>query len=266
MLVGYAQIKPIFGSKEKNLERALKLLEAGSDLGVDLIVLPELFNTGYAFRDRKELEKMSETIPDGLTSQKLMAFAEEKGLYICAGISECHRKNFYNSAILVGPSGPRGLYRKAHLFAEEKRWFEPGNTGFRVFSVKGTRVGIIICFDWFFPESVRTLALRGAEVICHPANLVLPYCQTAMLGTAIQNKVFIITANRIGTERGLRFTGGSQIIGPDMRVLARSGALSEDLKAVDVDPADARNKHITELNDLFEDRRPWLYSPICSND
>jgi len=265
VIVGYAQIKPVFGRKEKNLKRALTILEASSDLGIDLIVLPELFNTGYAFRDRRELEKLSEAIPDGLTSRTLMTFAEERDTYICAGISERHRNNYYNSAILVGPSGPRGLYRKSHLFAEEKRWFEPGNTGFRVFSVKGTKVGIIICFDWLFPESVRTLALRGAEVVCHPANLVLPYCQTAMLGTAIQNKVFIITANRIGIERGLRFTGRSQIIGPDMRVLARS-RLSEDLKAVDVNPADARNKHITELNDLFEDRRPGLYSPICSSD
>jgi len=264
VLVGYVQTKTIFGRRQENLERALKILEASSDLGVDLIVLPELFNTGYAFRNREELEKMSEAIPDGFTTQALMAFAEENGLHICAGISERHGKNFFNSAILVGPSGPRGLYRKTHLFAEEKRWFKPGNTGFRVFPVDGTMVGIIICFDWFFPESVRTLALRGAEVICHPANLVLPYCQTAMLGTAIQNRVFIITANRIGTERGLRFTGRSQIIGPDMRVLARSG-IDEGLKVVDIDPADARDKHVTELNDLFEDRRPGLYSPICSN-
>jgi len=265
VLVGYAQIKPIFGRKERNLQRALKLLGASSDLGADLMVLPELFNTGYAFKNMKEVEKMSETVPDGLTSQALMSFAEESGLHVCAGISERHRRSFYNSAILVGPSGPKGLYRKTHLFAEEKRWFEPGNTGFRVFSVKDTKVGIIICFDWFFPESVRTLALRGAEVVCHPANLVLPYCQTAMLGAAIQNKVFIITANRIGTERGLRFTGRSQIIGPDMRVLASSG-LGEDIKAVGIVPEDARDKHVTELNDVFEDRRPGLYSPICSND
>jgi len=264
MLVGYIQLDPIFGEKEKNIQRSLKLLEAGANLGADLIVLPELFNTGYVFRNGKELEKMSERVPDGITSRALMYSAEENGLYICAGICESHRYNFYNSALLVGPSGPLGLYRKTHLFGQEKLWFKPGNTGFRVFSLNGAKVGIIICFDWFFPESIRTLALRDAEVMCHPANLMLPYCQTAMLGTAIENRVFIITANRIGTERGIRFTGRSQIIGPDMRVLASSG-LREDLKVIEIDPADARNKNITKRNNIFKDRRPRFYSPICSN-
>lgn len=264
MIAGYVQFNPVFGEKEKNLKRALTLLGTSADLGAELMVLPELFSTGYAFRNRKELEKLSETIQSGKTSKALMAFASENDLFICAGICESYRGNFYNSALLVGPNGRCDIYRKTHLFADEKLWFEPGNTGFRTFQVKGSKVGIIICFDWFFPESIRSLALRGAELILQPANLVLPYCQTAMLGVAIQNRIFIITANRVGTERGLKFTGRSQIVGPDMKVMASSG-LREDIKVAEIDPADARNKNVTRRNNLFKDRRPRFYATICSD-
>jgi beta-ureidopropionase len=262
MLIGYAQFRPIFGRKELNLRRALGLLEKGAELEADLMVLPELFNTGYVFRSGTELERYAEAIPGGRTSRALISFSEENGMCICAGICEGTRGGFYNSALLTIPGGHHGVYRKTHLFGEERRWFRPGNTGFRVFKAKGSAIGIMICFDWFFPESVRVLALQGAQLICHPANLVLPYCQRAMLGAAVQNRVFIITANRIGAERGQRFTGRSQIVAPDMSVLA-SSVLREGVKVIDVDPTDADEKGVTEYNDAFGDRRPGFYSTIC---
>ncbi|MBO3802696.1 MAG: acyltransferase [Candidatus Brockarchaeota archaeon] len=263
MRIGYAQTNPVFGEKEKNLKRALKLLEAAAGLEADLVVLPELFNTGYVFRSMREVWKLAEQIPDGYTSKALLDFAEENGLHVCAGICEATKEGTYNSALLAGPSGHCVTYRKIHLFGREKLWFMPGNAGLKVFAAGGVKVGIMICFDWFFPESARVLALGGAQVVCHPANLVLPYCQTAMLGSALQNKVFVVTANRTGVERSTRFTGRSQIVGPDMRVLARSG-LREDVKVVKIRPEDADDKRVTRFNDLFKDRRPEMYGPICS--
>ena len=123
-------------------------------------------------------------------------------------------------------------------------------------------MGIMICYDWFFPEVTRILSLKGAQIICHPSNLLLPYCQKAMLGAAIQNRIFIITANRVGTERGVKFTGKSQIVSPNMKILASSGRNGEEVKVVDVNPEDADSKKITEYNDLWTDRRTDLYESL----
>jgi len=120
----------------------------------------------------------------------------------------------------------------------------------------------MICFDWFFPEVARILALKGAQAICHPSNLILPYCQKALLAAAVQNRVFIVTANRVGTERGVKFTGLSQIIDPNMKVLARSGRNEEEVKTVEIDPHVADSKKINKYNDLRLDRRVDLYHPL----
>lgn len=100
----------------------------------------------------------------------------------------------------------------------------------------------MICFDWFFPEVVRILSLSGAQIICHPSNLILPYCQKALLGAAVQNRVYIVTANRVGVERGVKFTGMSQILGPNMEILAKSGGRNEDIRVVEIDPGKAGSK------------------------
>jgi predicted amidohydrolase len=132
--------------------------------------------------------------------------------------------------------------------------------------VDGGKVGMMICFDWFFPEVARVLALEGAQVICHPANLVLPWCQDAMRTRSIENRVFSVTANRIGAEKrgniALTFTGKSQIVTPKGDVLAQASERSESLKVVDVDPAEALDKHVTPNNDLFKDRKVALYKPL----
>lgn len=259
MRVGYVQFAPVFGEKEKNIETILRLLDLGVKQGADLLVLPELCNTGYVFRSREEVESLSEEIPEGGTTEALIKFAEKGNIYIVAGLCEKEDEKYFNSAVLLGPKGFIDTYRKAHLFHREKLWFSRGNTPFKVHDILKAKVGMMICFDWFFPEVARILALEGAHIICHPANLVLPYCQKSLLGAAIQNRVFIVTANRIGVERGVKFTGRSQIISPEMKVLAKSGANTEEVKVVQIDPATAENKRITEYNDLREDRRIDLY-------
>jgi predicted amidohydrolase len=109
---------------------------------------------------------------------------------------------------------------------------------------------------------IRILALKGAQIICHPSNLVLPYCQKARLGAAIQHKIFIITANRTGKERGITFKGNSQIISPEMKVLEKSTKIAEELKLVEIDPKQANSKKITEYNDAWLDRRKDLYKNL----
>ena len=163
---------------------------------------------------------------------------------------------------MTGPigSGYIGKYRKVHLFYREKLFFEPGNLGFHVFNIGIAKVGVMICFDWFFPESARTLALKGADIIAHPSNLVMPYAPRAMPIRALENRVYTITANRIGEERGLRFIGKSTIASPRAEVLAVGSEDKEEVAVVEVDLELARDKRLNDINDIFRDRRPEFYS------
>lgn len=265
---GFVQMRPGFGQKERNIEKFERLAgKSARKQEVELLVLPELFNTGYAFRKKSEVAKLAEKIPDGETTLALERISREYGASIVAGLCEADGNKHYNSAVLVSPKrGFVSAYRKAHLFGSEKSWFSPGNTGFSVHDVGRAKIGMMICFDWFFPEVARVLALEGADIICHPANLVLPYCQTAILGTAVQNRVFIITANRTGTERGIRFTGRSRITGPGMEVLANGSACGEEVKIADIEPRRARDKKITKHNDAFLDRRVELYGRLLAKN
>jgi len=184
-----------------------------------------------------------------------------------AGIPERGGDGLYNSAVLVSPDRSFKVYRKAHLFREEKSFFRAGDTPFEVHQIGGANVGTIICWDWIYPESIRVLSLKGAQIICQPANLVLPYCQDAMVTRAIENRVFIVTANRTGEEaRGgkqLKFTGRSQIVSPKGEILTRAGEDGDEVQVVDIDPEAASDKYATDLNNLFEDRRVELYREIC---
>lgn len=266
LVVGYVQTRPRFGEVESNVERALNL---ASKVEADLLVFPELFNTGYLFESREEAVRLSEGL-EGPTVRALAKFAAETSTALVAGFAELDPESGqpYNSAVVVDGTGDvRGVYRKVHLFNEEKVWFEPGDLGFRVFNVAGARVGVMICFDWFFPESARVLALSGAQIIAHPANLVLPYAQTAMLARSIENRVFTVTANRVGEDarpsgKKIGFTGQSQVTSPGMEILVRGPRDREHVAVVTIDPGEADDKRVTERNDLFRDRRPDLYGPV----
>jgi predicted amidohydrolase len=261
MRVAFVQTSPKFGEVEKNVGKAVKKIFS---LNADLVVLPELFNTGYQFKSRAEAFRLSEKVPGGYTTQKLIGAAKEKKTFIVAGLSERAGRMVYNSAVLVGPRGLVGLYRKAHLFWNEKGFFTPGNTPFEVYKIPGARVGIMICFDWLFPEAARTLAIKGADILCHPSNLVLPHCPEAMITRSIENRLFSITANRVGVEervkgQRLRYIGQSQIVAPDGKVLYRAAKGGQEAKVVSIDPKRARNKKITPKNRILSDRREELY-------
>ncbi|ASJ16661.1 acyltransferase [Thermococcus chitonophagus] len=257
--VGFVQMNPELLSLDKNYSKAEKLIKKAKKLGTLLVVLPELFDTGYNFETREDVFEVAQPIPDGETTSFLMDIARDLELYIVAGTAEKDGENLYNSAVVVGPSGYLGKYRKIHLFYREKYFFEPGDLGFKVFDLGFLRVGVMICFDWFFPESARTLALKGADVIAHPANLVMPYAPRAMPIRALENRVYTITADRVGEERGLKFIGKSLIASPRAEVLVMASETEEEVGVVDIDPSIARNKRLNELNDIFKDRKPDYY-------
>lgn len=258
---GYYQSNPVFGKKQDNLQKAVSMIKSSD---ADLIVLPEFFSSGYQFVSKDEVAELSEPVPQGDTTKMLSELSAEKGIYIIAGLPERRGDNFYNSAVFTGPEGFIGLYRKTHLFFEEKLFFSPGDTGFKVWETKIGKIGIMICFDWFFPESMRTLALMGAEIVAHPSNLVLPYCPHAMPFRCLENRIYAITANRVGSEsrkegQTLRFIGMSQAASPQGNVMIRASEDKEELQIVEIDPEVSKNKSINQYNDLFKDRRPEFY-------
>jgi predicted amidohydrolase len=261
MKAGLYQFSPSFGKKEENIA---KVVSAVKDVDVELLVLPEFFATGYQFISAEEVNGLSEPVPDGYTTVTLADISRERGIYISAGLLESDGEKYYNSAVLTGPDGFIGVYRKTHLFFEENLYFTPGNSGFKVWDTPIGRIGIMICFDWFFPESMRTLALMGADVIAHPSNLVLPFCPDAMPVRCLENKVFAVTANRTGTEkrkkgRPLTFIGKSGIVSPRGEILARAPDDGDAVLVIDIDPALSRDKALNPYNDMIKDRRPELY-------
>ncbi len=262
MKVGYFQFDPEFGAVAVNLERVAQRL---ASVECDLLVLPELFASGYQFVDRQEVEALAEPIPEGPTTRMLLALARERRMHLVAGLPERGHDGCYNSAVVVGPQGVVGVYRKAHLFFEETLFFRPGDSGFQVWDIGPARIGVMICFDWYYPESARTLALKGADILCHPSNLVLPHCPDAMVTRCLENRVFAVTANRIGTEqRGgkppLTFIGSSEVVSPRGKILQRAVRDHDELAVVEIDPAEARNKQLNPYNDLLGGRRPEQYA------
>ncbi len=212
--VAAIQTNPVFGEISANVESALAQLPAQTDLAV----FPELFNTGYQFHSRDEAWKMAEDLETGPTCKHLRQAAASSNTVLIAGLAERAGDHVYNTAVLIRPDGSLEKYRKIHLFWDEKDIFTPGDLEFCVVTAAGARVGMMVCFDWVFPEAARTLALRGAEILCHPSNLVLQFCPDAMITRCLENRVFAITANRVGSEnrtgQQLDFIGLSQVVGP----------------------------------------------------
>ena len=148
MRVGFYQFDPQFGEVTKNLETVTATLE---QVDADLIVLPELFASGYQFLSQEEAQQLAEPVPDGPTVRRLIDIAKRRTMHLVAGLPERSGSRCYNSAVLVGPSGFLGRYRKTHLFSEETQCFTPGDSGFHVWDIGPAKIGIMICFDWYYP-------------------------------------------------------------------------------------------------------------------
>jgi 5-aminopentanamidase len=259
MRVAVVQTHPLFGEVKKNVQDALALMATAS---ADLYVLPELFNTGYNFTDLQESNALSEPA-DGWTARALIEFAQRQSCYIVFGFAEKAEKN-YNSSALVSHTGIIGVYRKVHLFYRENIFFAPGNHGFPVFDLPIGKIGMMVCFDWLYPESARSLALKGAQLIAHPSNLVLPHCPDAMVTRCLENKIFTATADRVGEEKrggiDLKFIGSSEIVAPNGKILCRLGDKEPGISVVDIDVSLSDKKQINEFNHVIQGRRPDQYT------
>jgi 5-aminopentanamidase len=269
MKIGYFQYNPYYHNIPKNLDYIQSRL---GSVSADLIVLPELSLSGYLFNSNDEVLACAETIPGPSTDKFLSLAKKTQTAYIYGCIEkDTHSASIddgspkcYNSSVFINPQGEIKTYRKAHLFNREKIHFIQGDDPFFVFDIQGISVGMLICFDHMFPEAARTLTLMGAQIICHPSNLVLSgFAQATTLARSIENQIFWVLANRIGTENSgsvsCTYTGGSQISTPDGSVIVSSSQEMEDLQIVDIDPSLAINKSISKRNHIINDRRTDLY-------
>lgn len=262
MIVSALQFSPAFLDVDENLRTLSAWLESSH---ADLVVLPELCTTGYFFHDGDQLRTVAEPA-DGHSCTFFRDMAREHECAVVAGFAERDGDAIYNSALTAFPDGSSHVYRKVHLFAEEKLHFTPGDSGFPVYAWGDRlRLGVMICYDWRFPEAARTLALKGAQVIAHPSNLVAAprHWKPVMRARSFENKVFTVTANRNGEERRgeerLVFHGCSQIIAPNGTTLEEVEETYEGWLSADITPARADEKAFSRWNDIMTDRRPDMY-------
>ena len=274
--VAAIQFEPHIGDKEYSVSEGLKLIEKAGAMGVKLMVLPELSNTGYIYNSREEAFAMSEPVPDGPTTREWIRMAKKYDAYICAGITEREGNCLYNSVAVVGPDGHIGTYRKTHLWNEEKMWFEPGNLGYPVFSLPFGKIGCRICYDIWFPEVTRIYVAQGADIICDSTNwVVVDPLQTKAKPTAaysaqqmsLMNAVFSICADRVGTERDCVFIGNSCITDPGGGFVAGPGSPDKpEIVSAEINLMLARYRHWSDFNNPLTDRRTDLYDAFLGYD
>ncbi|MBD9456129.1 nitrilase family protein [Pseudomonas sp. PDM05] len=272
--VAVVQFDPQVGTqnRQSNLDNSLSLALQAVNNGANLIVLPELANTGYLFSNRQDAFEHAESIPDGPSIRAWMDFARDRQVYLVAGLAEREGMQLFDTAVLLGPDGLIGKYRKAHLWNKEKLWFTPGNLGFPVFETPIGRIGLLICWDIWFPEVPRILTQQGADIICSLNNWVWTppplfdeagKCMASYLTmtAAHVNNVFIAAANRIGEEHGGRYLGCSLIAGTNGWPIGKVASPNEQaILYADIDLSSARSAPIwNDLNDLQRDRRIDLY-------
>lgn len=264
------QFEPVIGKREQNLATAEKLVRRAHEEGAAIVVLPELADSGYVFESADELATLAGPVPGGESAGRLCTLAAELGIHIVSGIAERDGDVFYNAAIFCGPSGYIGKYRKLHLWNDEHRFFAKGDLGLPVFETPLGRVGIAICYDGWFPETFRRLALSGAQLVCVPTNWVpMPGSETQdeaianvlHKAAAHSNGLYIACADRIGAERGQAFVGRSLIVGPQGWPLAGpASADREEILLADIDPAGTSEaRKLSSFNHVLGDRRADVY-------
>lgn len=272
-MVACVQMDPTMGNTAGNLARSTALVEQAAARGATLIVLPELANTGYVFESREEALGLAEAVPDGHSAQTWIALARRLGIYLVAGIAEREGDLLYNAALIAGPDGYLGTYRKLHLWGDENRFFAPGNLGLPIFETAFGRLGVAICYDGWFPEVYRLLATRGVDIVAVPTNWVPMPGQTldgpAMahsltIAAAHSNGLAIVCADRIGVERGQPFVGRSLITGSQGWILAGPASVDQEeilVASIDVEAA-RRGRQLNAFNHVLNDRRSDIYDPM----
>ncbi|MDF3838502.1 nitrilase family protein [Cupriavidus basilensis] len=272
-IVASIQMEPRVGDSAGNLSRSLQMIEEAAAAGAALVVLPELANSGYVFHSRDEAFALAEPLPGGACASGWIEAARRLGIHIVAGIAERDGNRLYNSALVAGPDGYLGSYRKLHLWGDEHLFFESGNLGLPIFDTRIGRLAVAICYDGWFPEVYRLLAMQGADIVCMPTNWVpMPgqaQQQTAManvlaMAGAHSNGVNIVCADRVGTERGQAFIGRSLIVSAEGWPLAGPASASEEeILYARINLRQSRHaRHLNAFNHVLRDRRDDLYDPM----
>jgi N-carbamoylputrescine amidase len=268
--VAVCQLAPVVGDKRANLDRCAHFIERAAAGGANIVVLPELASSGYVFDSRAEAHSLADACEGGETTTLWAGLARDLNLHIVGGFAERAGSTLYNAAALLGPVGQVGLFRKVHLWGDENLYFAPGNLGFPVFPTPHGTLGMAICYDGWFPETYRSMALAGAELVCVPTNWVpIPgqasgreaMANILVMAAAHSNSVCIAAADRVGTERGQPFIGQSLIV--DHTGWPRGGPASDTEEAIvfaDLDLAESQRARCwNSFNHPLRDRRPDVY-------
>ena len=261
-----AQMKSKREDKKANLHKIEEFTVKAEEQKADLVIFPELALTGYVVRD--QIYELAEQIP-GPTTDIVEELARKTGRHIVFGMPELSgktRATIFNTAVLVGPSGLIGKYRKmylpTHSVFEEKRYFRPGYDPV-TFTTKLGKIGICICYDIFFPEVYRLTRLKGAELIvtisASPA-VRRSYFEILTAARALENTVFLAYVNLVGVEEGLQFWGGSRLVNPTGDVVAKAKYDEEDFVTAEVDYNDMR--HTETFVPILKDLRPELFEKL----
>lgn len=270
--VAVVQSDPKLGDISHNLNQTLRRMDEAAAHGARLIVFPECSLTGYCFENEEEARQSALRLDDERISQLTKA-AAKTGATVIVGLVEQSERKLFNSMLVIGPEGIIGNYRKAHLpELGVDRFAEAGSEPFRLIETPVGRIGALICYDVRFPEQARILSLRGADMLVHITNL--PLSASAQVdyllpARANENRVFVLTSDRVGEERGFRFLGRSSIFGVDGETLVQANQTDETIVYAELDLNKARNKKVfypavegkpvDHVNDLLGARRPELY-------
>ena len=274
--VACIQFEPRVGEKDDNLARSAALIRRAAGEGARLVILPELASSGYVFETREEAFALAEAVPSGPACTTWAELAAAHDLWLVAGVAEQAGERLFNSAVLIGPEGHVGTFRKMHLWNEENLFFEPDDLGFPVFRTPVGRIGMLICYDSWFPEAYRLCALQGADIVCVPTNWVpIPgqdpgreaMANVLVMAAAHSNSVFVAAADRVGTERGQPFIGQSLIVShTGWPIAGPASGTEEEILYADVNLADARRKrNWNAFNQPLRDRRSDTYGEMLGS-
>jgi len=271
MKVAAVQMDVKILEKERNLEKILANLEAAARSGAKLVVFPECALSGYCYASAEEAAPVAEEVP-GPSTEKLAAAAKSLDCTAIVGLLEREGDRIYNAAAVIGPTGVLGTYRKIHLpYLGIDRFVALGDKGFSVFATPHGKVGTNICYDCSIPEAGRVLKLRGAQVLAIPTNW--PQGSDSWQHTpkvrATENHLHVIAADRVGEERGFRFSGHSQIVDFTGKVHGEAGETEETILYADLDLAAADCNRVIRVPGQWEfdriaARRPDTYGPITA--
>ncbi len=273
MRIAGVQMDVTLGNIDSNVTRMIERFRETRAQGAALTIFPECAATGYCFSSKDEALPFAEPIP-GPTTRRLAAACRELGGHAIFGTLERDGDRLFNAAVLVGPAGVVGAYRKVHLpFLGIDMFTTYGDRPFAVCEADGLRVGMQICYDASFPEASRAQAILGADLIALPTNW--PPGAECMAAWAIntramENAVYFAAVNRVGTERGFTFIGKSRICDPGGHTLAEAAGAGEEILYAEIDPAKSRRKHIIRVPgqheiDRLADRRPEMYGPLVES-